>query len=180
MTDYLRLEIGDDAPNVVTAVIEIPRDSVNKYEYDKKRNIFRLDRNLFSPVLYPADYDFIPQTLAEDGDPLDILVLGEHPTFPSCVYDAQPIGLFRMIDQGVRDEKILAYATGNPRFHGTTDYAEVQPHILKEVEHFFSVYKFLEGKETSVQGWSSTAEAKDMILTCHRRFMDAHNGEKKP
>lgn len=179
MTDYLRLEIGDGAPGIVTVVIEIPRDSVNKYEYDRKRNVFKLDRNLFSPVHYPADYGFIPQTIAEDGDPLDILVLGEHPTFPGCVYDAQPIGLFHMVDQGIGDEKILAYATGNPRFRGTKEYTEVQPHILKEVEHFFSIYKFLEGKKTSVNGWGGTAEAKDLIMTCHQRFLEAHKGEKK-
>ncbi|WP_263356724.1 inorganic diphosphatase [Acidicapsa ligni] len=177
MPDYLRLEIGDESPKIVTVVIEIPRDSTNKYEYDKKRHVFKLDRTLFSPVHYPADYGFIPQTLAEDGDPLDILVLGEHPTFPGCVYDALPIGLFRMIDQGVPDEKILAYATGNPRFHGTKEYSEVQPHILKEMEHFFSIYKVLEGKQTSVQGWSDAAEAQRMIVTCHNRFVDAHKGE---
>lgn len=180
MTDYLRLEIGEDAPNIVAVVIEIPRDSSNKYEYDKKRHVFKLDRTLYSPVHYPTDYGFIPETLAEDGDPLDILVLGEHPTFPGCVYDAQPIGLFSMIDQGVPDEKILAYATGNPRFRGTQEYSEVQPHILKELEHFFSIYKVLEGKVTSVQGWSGAAEAKEMIQTCHRRFIDAHKADKKP
>lgn len=176
MTDYLTLEIGDDSPQIVTVVIEIPRGSSNKYEYDKKRHVFKLDRNLYSPVLYPADYGFIPQTLAEDGDPLDILVLGEQPTFPGCVYDAQPIGLFRMIDQGVDDEKILAYATGNPRFRGTSEYTEIQPHILKEIEHFFSIYKFLEGKETKVLGWSDTSTARQVIETCHERFIQAHRG----
>jgi inorganic pyrophosphatase len=179
MTDYLRLDIGEDSPNVVTAVIEIPRDSTNKYEYDKKRHVFKLDRNLYSPVHYPSDYGFIPQTLAEDGDPLDILVLGETPTFPGCVYDAQPIGLFRMMDQGVPDEKVLAYATGNPRFQGTQVYTEIQPHILKEIEHFFSVYKALEGKQTEVLGWSSVAEARAMIESCHARFVEAHKNEPK-
>jgi inorganic pyrophosphatase len=174
MPDYLHLDIGDDMPDVVTAVIEIPRDSTNKYEYDKKRRVFKLDRNLYSPVHYPADYGFIPQTLAEDGDPLDILVLGEHPTFPGCVYEAQPIGLFRMVDQGISDEKILAYATGNPRFRGTKEYTEVQHHILLEVEHFFSVYKFLEGKETKVLGWSEARKAKEIIRACHDRFVNFH------
>jgi inorganic pyrophosphatase len=175
MTDYLSLDIGDASPQIVTTVIEVPRGSSNKYEYDKKRHVFKLDRNLYSPVLYPADYGFIPQTLAEDGDPLDILVLGEQPTFPGCVYDAQPIGLFRMVDQGVADEKILAYATGNPRFSGTNEYTEVQPHILKEIGHFFSVYKFLEGKETKVLGWSDTATALEMIRECHVRYADSHS-----
>lgn len=177
MQDYLRLDIGTDSPDVVTAVIEIPKDSTNKYEYDKKRHVFKLDRNLHSPVHYPQDYGFIPQTLADDGDPLDILVLGETPTFPGCVYDAQPIGLFRMVDQGANDEKILAYAIGNPRFQGTTDLSQVQPHILKEIEHFFSVYKALEGKETNVLGWGSLEDAKQLIDRCHARFVEAHKGE---
>lgn len=170
MTDYLQLPIGDETPEIITAVIEIPRDSTNKYEYDKKMHVFKLDRNLHSPVHYPGDYGFIPQTLAEDGDPLDILVLGEQPTFSGCIYDAKPIGLFRMTDQGVADEKILAYATGNPRFAGTSEYTEIQPHILKEIEHFFSVYKQLEGKETRVLGWADAEEARTMIRSCHERF----------
>lgn len=177
MTNYLSLDIGEASPEVVTAVIEIPRGSTNKYEYDKKRHVFKLDRNLYSPVVYPADYGFIPQTVAEDGDPLDVLVLGEQPTFPGCVYDVLPIGLFRMIDQGISDEKILAYGTGNPRFRGTREYTEVQAHILKEIEHFFSIYKFLEGKETKVLGWDDAAKARGIILECHRRFAKAHSSE---
>jgi inorganic pyrophosphatase len=95
------------------------------------------------------------------------------------VYDAQPIGLFRMMDQGIPDEKVLAYATGNPRFQGTQVYTEIQPHILKEIEHFFSVYKALEGKQTEVLGWSGVAEAKAMIESCHARFVEAHKDEPR-
>jgi inorganic pyrophosphatase len=176
MTDYLSLRIGEESPEIVTAVIEIPLGSSNKYEYDKKLHVFRLDRNLHSPVLYPSDYGFIPQTLAEDGDPLDILVLGDRPTFTGCVYDVQPIGLFRMIDQGVEDEKVLAYATGNPRFQGTQEYTQIQSHVLKEIEHFFSVYKHLEDKDTEVLGWSSATVAKENIRSAHTRFLRSHNG----
>jgi inorganic pyrophosphatase len=172
MTDYLRLDIGEHSPTSVAVVIEIPKYSTNKYEYDKKRNVFKLDRSLFSPVHYPTDYGFVPQTLAEDGDPLDILVLGETPTFPGCVYEAIPIGLFRMLDQGVPDEKVLAFAAGDPRFAGISNFAAVQPHLLKEIEHFFSVYKALEGKQTQVQGWGSADEARAMISTCHERFLN--------
>jgi inorganic pyrophosphatase len=101
MMNYLDLPIGDKSPEIVAAVIEIPLDSVNKYEYDKALHVFRLDRNLHSPVHYPGDYGFIPQTLAEDGDPLDILVLGDAPTFSGCIYYVRPIGLFEMLDQGI-------------------------------------------------------------------------------
>jgi inorganic pyrophosphatase len=177
MQDYLRLDIGEQSPSTVTAVIEIPKDCTNKYEYDKKRHVFKLDRNLYSPVHYPQDYGFIPQTLAEDGDPLDILIIGETPTFPGCVYDARPIGIFRMTDQGVNDEKILAIAPGNPRFHETVDYAEVQPHILREIEHFFSIYKALEAKKTTVQGFAGPVEARELINECHQRFLEAHKDE---
>lgn len=170
MTDYLRLPIGDESPDIVNAVVEIPQGSVNKYEYDKKLNVFRLDRKLFSPVHYPGDYGFVPTTLAEDGDPLDILILGDDPTFPGCVYYARPIGLFEMLDQGLRDEKILACATGNPRFSKIQDYTQIQPHVLREVEHFFSIYKDLEGKRTKVLGWKDRDAAHEIIRVSHQRF----------
>lgn len=170
MTDYLDLPIGEQAPDVVTAVIEIPQGGINKYEYDKKLHVFRLDRNLHSPVHYPGDYEFIPRTQAEDGDPLDILILGDAPTFPGCVYPARTIGLFEMLDQGIRDEKILAYATGNPRFASIQNYTDVQPHILREVEHFFSIYKDLEGKRTKVLGWKDRQIAHEVIQRSHARF----------
>ena len=170
MTDYLDLPIGTQTPDVVTAVIEIPQGCINKYEYDKKLHVFRLDRNLHSPVHYPGDYGFVPQTLAEDGDPLDILILGDAPTFPGCIYHARPIGLFEMLDQGIRDEKILACATGNPRFSGIQNYTEVQPHILLEVEHFFSIYKDLEGKRTKVLGWKDRQTAREIIQRSNERY----------
>jgi inorganic pyrophosphatase len=170
MTDYLDLPIGNESPEIVTAVIEIPQGCINKYEYDKKLHVFRLDRNLHSPVHYPGDYGFIPRTLAEDGDPLDILVLRDAPTFPGCIYLARPIGLFEMLDQGVPDEKILAYATGNPRFSSIQNYTDVQPHILLEVEHFFSIYKDLEGKRTKVLGWKDRDAAHTIIQSSHQRF----------
>lgn len=170
MTDYLQLPIGDQAPDVVTAVVEIPQGSTNKYEYDKKLKVFRLDRNLYSPVHYPGDYGFIPRTVAEDGDPLDILILGDAPTFPGCIYYARPIGMFEMLDQGISDEKVLACATGNPRFRDIHSYTEIPPHILREIEHFFSIYKDLEGKRTSVLGWKSREEAHKVIQSSHERF----------
>lgn len=170
MTDYLTLPLGDNCPHTVTAVIEIPQGSVNKYEYDKQMKVFRLDRNLHSPVHYPGDYGFLPQTLAEDGDPLDILVLGDTPSFPGCMLAARPIGIFRMLDQGILDEKIFAYAIGNPRFATITNYVDVMPHALLEVVHFFSIYKDLEGKGTEVLGWKDADSAFQLILQCHERF----------
>ncbi|MBW4027300.1 inorganic diphosphatase [Acidipila rosea] len=171
MTDYLDLPIGENSPEIVTAVVEIPQDCINKYEYDKTLRVFRLDRNLHSPVHYPGDYGFLPRTLAEDGDPLDILILGDAPTFPGCIYHARPIGLFEMLDQGIPDAKILAYATGNPRFSSIQNYTDVPSHILREVVHFFSIYKDLEGKRTQVLGWKDRQTAHEVILASHERYM---------
>lgn len=174
MSNYLELPVGEKSPEVITVVIEIPQGSVNKYEYDKKLHVFRLDRNLHSPVHYPADYGFLPQTLAEDGDPADILVLGDAPTFPGCIYDARPIGMFEMIDQGIPDEKILAVGSGNPRFGGIDSYEQIQPHILREIEHFFSIYKDLEGKRTQVLGWKDRETAYASIRSSQERYRAQH------
>ena len=171
MDSYLELPIGERAPEVLTAVVEIPEDGINKYEYDRDMNVFVLDRVLHSPVHFPGDYGFVPQTLAQDGDPLDILILGDTPTFPGCIYTARPVGLFEMLDNGVCDEKILAYATGNPRFSDVQNYTEIHPHILLEVEHFFSVYKELERQETKVLGWKDREAAYEVIRSSHERFI---------
>src|SRR2546422_11437280 len=124
MINYLTLPTGDGAPAEVNAVIEIPRGDTNKYEYDKQLHVFRLDRNLYSPVHYPGDYGFIPGTLSRDDDPLDVLVLVDAPSFPGCVMTIRPIGMLEMIDQGKEDEKILAVGTNNPIFKNIDDYVQ--------------------------------------------------------
>src|ERR1700740_907332 len=108
MTKYLELPVGEKAPETFNVVIEIPAEGINKYEYDKKLHVFRLDRNLYSPVHYPGDYGFLPETLSHDGDPLDVLVLVDAPSFPGCVMEVRPIGVLDMLDQGIHDEKLLA------------------------------------------------------------------------
>jgi inorganic pyrophosphatase len=168
--DYTRLPIGDKAPDRVNAVIEIPRDSVNKYEYDKKLHVFRLDRTLFSPVHYPGDYGFIPCTLGQDGDPLDVLVLLEAPSFPGCLIEVRPIGVLQMVDQGKKDEKILAVAESDPLYRQINDASQVLPHQLREIEHFFSIYKYLEDKRTEIAGWGNADEARKIIVEGQRRF----------
>lgn len=170
MPDYTRLPIGSRAPQLVNAIIEIPKGSVNKYEYDKELHVFRLDRTLFSPVHYPGDYGFIPCTLGRDGDPLDILVLLEAATFPGCVIEVRPIGVLRMIDQGKHDEKILAVAESDPLYREVNDYPQMFPHTLREIEHFFSVYKSLEGKKTEIAGWDGVDAARKIIIEGQRRL----------
>src|ERR1041385_4544042 len=146
MTDYTRLPIGEKAPHRINAVIEIPKDSVNKYEYDKQLHVFRLDRTLFSPVHYPGDYGFIPCTLGQDGDPLDVLVLVEAPSFPGCLIEVRPIGVLQMVDQGKKDEKILAVGESAPRYREVNDATQVPQHKLGKIELFFSIYKYLKEK----------------------------------
>src|SRR5438067_12672875 len=128
MINYLTLPIGKAAPAEINAVIEIARGDTNKYEYDKELNVFRLDRNLYSPVHYPGDYGFIPSTLDDDGDPLDVLVLVDAPSFPGCVMEVRPIGILEMLDQGLGDEKVLCVGKNNPRYKNVWNFSETHPH----------------------------------------------------
>ncbi len=171
MTNYLTLPVGSKSPNLVNAVIEIPLEGISKYEYDKELHVFRLDRNLFSPVHYPGDYGFIPSTLGDDGDPLDVLVLVDTPSFPGCVQEVRPIGVLEMIDQGQGDEKILCVGEGNPRYNDVKDYSQIYPHILKEITHFFSIYKDLEGKSVEVRGWKDAGHAREVILKAQQQYI---------
>ena len=172
MPNNLELPVGESAPELVNVVIEIPLDGINKYEYDKTLHVFRLDRNLFSPVHYPGDYGFIPSTLAEDGDPLDVLVMVDTPSFTGCVLQVRPIGVLDMIDQGQPDQKILAVGEGNPRYADVANYSQVYPHILREIKHFFSIYKDLEGKRVEVRGWGDAAAARALISKSVTAFED--------
>ena len=172
MLDYLTLPLGDKAPEVVNVVVEIPLQSINKYEYDKKLRVFRLDRNLFSPVHFPGDYGFLPSTLSHDGDPLDVLVLVDNPSFPGCVMEVRPIGLLDMLDQGVHDEKLLAVGKSNPRYKDVWNYSEIYPHILREITHFFSIYKDLEGKRVETKGWHDAAAARSLITESQKCYQD--------
>src|SRR5262252_8961609 len=170
MTDYLALPTGSCAPAEVNAVIEIPRGDTNKYEYDKQLQVFRLYRTLYSPVHYPGDYGFIPSTLSEDGDPLDVLVLVDAPSFTGCVMSVRPIGALRMIDQDSEDEKILAVGVNNPIYKNVKEYRELYPHLLLEIEHFFSVYKELEAKRTRVKGWEDASKARKIVTESQQRY----------
>ncbi len=171
MTNYLALPIGDAAPEEVNAVIEIPRGDTNKYEYDKELHVFRLDRNLYSPVHYPGDYGFIPSTLSLDGDPLDVLVLVDDASFTGCVMTVRPIGVLKMIDQSSEDEKILAVGINNPILKDVTDYDGLYPHVLRGVEHFFSIYKELEAKSTRIIGWENAEKAREIVSECQERYL---------
>ena len=160
----------NDRDKTVEVVIEIPKGSRNKYEFDQARKIIKFDRMLFSAMHYPSDYGFIPDTLARDGDPLDALVLVWEPTFPGCVIEARPVGVFHMQDEKGPDEKILCVPIKDPLWNHIRSIDEVPPHLLKEIEHFFAVYKDLEEKKTDVAGWEGTQEARRIIAEARARF----------
>ena len=155
--------IGPNAPMEFNAIVEIPKGSTNKYEYDPELDIMRLDRVLYSPLYYPFDYGFIPQTKYLDGDPIDALVLVSHPTFPGCVVEVKAIGVLRMQDEKGPDEKILCVATRDPRYSFRKSINDLQEHTQKELIHFFEVYKTLEEKSVEVVGWDEVAVAIQII-----------------
>jgi inorganic pyrophosphatase len=156
-------------------LIEIPKGSRNKYEYDFELKKIRYDRMIFSSMMYPADYGFIPETLALDGDPLDVLVLVTEPTFPGCVMEVKPIGVFHMADEKGPDEKIICVPISDPIWNKLDDLSDVNPHLIKEIEHFFQVYKDLEHKKVDVEGFGDVNEAKDIIRKCVDRFQEIEN-----
>jgi inorganic pyrophosphatase len=165
---------GPNPPEDIRAIIEIPGGSRNKYELDKESGILRLDRVLYSAVHYPADYGFIPQTLAEDDDPLDVLVLLKEPTFPGCEVDLRPLGVLHMLDRGVPDEKILAVPVHDPLQDEYRELTDVPRHLLAEIEHFFQTYKDLEGKRVESQGWEDRAAAYLAITKAIERYDSRH------
>jgi len=155
---------------VVDAFIEIPTGSQNKYEFDKEKNAFVLDRVLFSPMHYPTEYGYLEGTLALDGDPLDILVLTTYPTFPGCVIESRVIGVLVMSDDKGQDEKLLAVPTSDPRWKHVNSLEDVAPHVLKEIAHYFQRYKDLENKKTINEGWKDADFASKLYEECVARY----------
>src|SRR5690606_9601310 len=156
---YYRVQPGTRLPEVANAIIEIPKGCRSKFEVDKLTGLFKLDRYLYSPSHYPGDYGFIPQTLAEDGDALDILIMVSEPTFTGCLIETRVIGMFRMKDRGVNDYKVLGVPNTDPLLVEYRDLSDVSRSFLSEVEHFFMTYKQLEGVSVIAGGWVNAALA---------------------
>jgi inorganic pyrophosphatase len=154
----------------VDVIVEIPKGSRNKYEFDGEKKAFKLDRMLFSSMHYPSDYGFIRDTQGEDGDALDALVLVTEPTFPGCLIESKPIGLFKMHDEKGVDHKILCVPVGDPLWNHIVTLKDVPPHLLIEIEHFFDVYKELERKKTAVEGWEDAESALKVIRAAQDRY----------
>lgn len=150
--------------STLTVVVEIPKGCRNKYEFDRAIGVIRLDRTLFTATQYPADYGFVRDTLGTDGDPLDALVLLDEPTFPGCWITVRPIGVFWMSDEAGVDPKLLCVPAADPRWAEVHDITDVTSFVLREIEHFFAVYKQLEpGKATQCRGWEGAAAAQAVV-----------------
>lgn len=153
------LKTGPSVPKVVYAIIETPKGSRNKYRYDEDKGVIAFDRVLYSPFYYPADYGIIPKTAMDDGNPLDILVIMDQPTFPGCIIECRPIGMLSMTDGEDRDDKIIGVPVNDALFHDFKDIHDISSAFLDGIEHFFSEYKKLEGKYTQVFGWKDVKMA---------------------
>ena len=163
----------DIKPNDFSAVIEISKGSSCKYELDKETGMLRLDRVLYTATHYPANYGFIPRTYADDGDPLDVLVLCDAPIYPMTLVRAYPIGAMRMIDGGKLDDKIIALPFSDPTYRGIKSIDDLPSHIFDEIMHFFTVYKQLENKQTAVKELYDRREAEEIVAECIKLYDDA-------
>ncbi len=162
-------------PEEFTAIIEIPQGSKCKYELDKETGLLKLDRILYTSTHYPASYGLIPRTYADDGDPLDVLVICSENIYPMTLVDCYPIGVIYMVDSGSDDEKIIAIPKGDPIYNQYKDVSELPSHVCEEMKHFFSVYKALENKETKINGMDGKEKAIEIIA----KTINAYNNKFK-
>ncbi len=164
---------GEHSPAIVNAVVEIPKGSRNKYEYNLELGVFQLDRVLYSSMHYPAAYGFIPSTLYEDGDPVDVLIFIDQPLHTGVLVEVRPVGILRMRDEKGSDDKIISVAINDPTYSPISDIRQLPKHLLVEIEHFFTSYKELEGKATVSFGWSGANQARKAIEKSQRTFAKA-------
>lgn len=173
-----KVSYGENAPEVVTAIIEIPQGTRAKYELDKENGMVRLDRVIRSSMVYPANYGFIPQTYCEDKDPLDVLVLSQIDIVPFCLADVKVIGVMHMIDGGEMDDKIIAVFEDDMDFAHYNDISELPEYKLKEIQNFFEDYKKLENKTVEVNGYSNAEKAKEIVnqsIIDYKAYVEEHS-----
>lgn len=166
-------DIEPGSAEEMNVIIEIPKGSKNKYEIDKETGMIALDRVMHTAQDYPFDYGFVPQTLWDDDDALDVLLLTTHPLAPGILVRARPVAVLNMIDGGERDDKVIAVPTGDPRFAHVTDLKDVNPHTLKEIEHFFGTYKKVQNKEVETNGYEDAATARAAFDRAVKMYKDA-------
>lgn len=173
------ITLGEDSPKIVNAIVEIAKKTSNKYEYDEKLDIIRLDRVLHSPMYYPVDYGFIPETRSKDGDHLDVMIITDSPVFTGCLLEIRPIGAIVMRDEAGDDEKILAVPVKNPNYDHIQKLSDISEHFLNELVHFFSEYKKLEkNKDVTVGAWLDRKQAYEIINQSHRVYKSEQKQKK--
>lgn len=163
---------GENLPNIVNGIIEIPKGTRAKYELDKESGLLRLDRVLYSSVYYPANYGFIPQTYCDDKDPLDILILTQIDVVPLCIVPAKIIGVMRMLDNGEADDKIIAVGAGDPSINHINDIAELPQHFISELRNFFEDYKKLENKTVVVEEFLNRNTAIEILQDSFKMYKE--------
>jgi inorganic pyrophosphatase len=173
MQTFYEPDPGADSPQTVRMVVEIPKDSSNKYEYDHSLGLFRLSRALYSPMHYPGDYGFVPGTIADDGEPLDILSLVTSPSFSGCLTCVRTIAVLDMLDGTELDHKILGVPARDPRYNKIQRLADIEPHVKRELEYFFEIYKDLEGHHMQTRGWRDREEAYSVIARSRAQHLES-------
>ena len=171
-------DIPSGDKTVLNVIIEIPKLSRVKYELDKDTGLIKFDRVLYSPMHYPANYGFVPMTLWEDGDPLDVLVLGHEELIPGCLIEVRPIGVLDMVDGGEGDAKVLGVPAKDPRYKNTKNISDLEPHLLDEIKHFFQVYKDLQKKTVEVGDWKGADEAGKVVDRSVELYKEKYGGDK--
>ena len=166
---------GEDAPDIVNGIIEIPAGTRAKYELDKDSGLLKLDRVLFSSVYYPANYGFIPQTYCDDKDPLDIVIISQIDIVPLCIVPAKVIGVMRMLDNNEADDKIIAVAAGDPSVNHIEDISQLPKHFISELRNFFEDYKKLENKKVVVEDFLDNKTAKKILLESFELYKKLFN-----
>ena len=180
MHTFHQLDPGPDSPDVVRMIVEIPKDSSNKYEYDTSLGMFRLSRALYSPIHYSGDYGFIPGTIAEDNEPLDVLCLVTVRSFTGCLCLVRPVAVLDMLDGPEVDHKIIAVPARDPRYEKVVELAHIEPHIRRELEHFFEIYKELEGRTMQTRCWGDREDAQKIIQESRTRYVGRGDSNKAP
>lgn len=182
MNPWHDVDPGKRVPEIVECIIELPRGSRNKYELDKKSGLLRLDRVLYSAVFYPANYGFIPRTYWDDGDPLDILVLGQEPVVPMCIVTARPIGVMQMVDENEEDDKIIAIHENDPAVAHFRDISQLPEHSLNELQRFFEDYKILEHKKVRIERFMGRVDAHNVITRSFQLYQELFTpqGDMRP
>ncbi len=167
------LTLGENAPEQFRVIIEIPKGSKNKYEIDKETGLIKLDRAMKTAQDYPFDYGFAPQTLWEDNDPLDVVLLSTYPLHPGILVDVRPVAVMHMIDGGEGDDKIIAVPVSDPRWEEVKDLQDINKHTVKEIQHFFETYKLIENKVVEISGW----EGRDAAIEAVKKSVGLYNAK---